>query len=59
MVLDEVVWNVGVGGEVAIFVVWFWVGGGDDTHWDAVGEAMGGFDGCGDAGHTTISVDVQ
>ncbi len=58
MVLDAVVWDGGMGDQIAIFVVWFWVGGVDDTYWDAVGQTLGRFDGCGDVGHVAVSGDV-
>ena len=59
VVLDEVVWHCGVGGEIALFVVWFWVGGVDDSRWDAVGQALGGIISGGHVGYLAISGDVQ
>lgn len=58
MVLDTMVWDGGMGDQIAIFALWCGRSDIDDSYRYAIESAVGGFDGSRDVGHTSVSGDV-
>ena len=58
MVLDTMVWDGGMGDQIAIFALWCGRSDIDDSYRYAIESAVGGFDGSRNAGHIAVPSNV-